>query len=357
MSYIDELGKKAVAVKDTIAQASTIEKNAILDKIAEELVKHTDEIIAANQEDIKNAKDNGISDTMVDRLRLTKERVEGIADACIQLTGMEDPIGQVLEGSVRPNGMEITKVRVPLGVVGMIYESRPNVTVDVAALCIKSGNAAILRGGKEAIHSNQMLVKIIQQAIKACGYPAEIVQLVEDTSHESANAMMRANAYIDVLIPRGSARLIKTVVENATVPAIETGTGNCHIYISDTADLAMGVSVTDNGKTQRPSVCNALENCLVHEAVAEQFLPMLKEKLDEHQVEIYGCEKTKAILGDCVKEATEEEYAQEFLDYAIAIKVVPSTEDASAHINKYTVCQTHCRLSPDFIDPICHTGN
>lgn len=350
MSYIDELGKKAVAVKDTIAQASTVEKNAILEKIAEELVSHTDEIIAANQEDIKNAKDNGISDTMVDRLRLTKERVEGIADACIQLTGMEDPIGQVLEGSVRPNGMEITKVRVPLGVVGMIYESRPNVTVDVAALCIKSGNAAILRGGKEAIHSNQMLVKIIQQAIKACGYPAEIVQLVEDTSHESANAMMRANAYIDVLIPRGSARLIKTVVENATVPAIETGTGNCHIYISDTADLAMGVSVTDNGKTQRPSVCNALENCLVHEAVAEKFLPMLKEKLDEHQVEIYGCEKTKAILGDCVKEATEEEYAQEFLDYAIAIKVVPSTEDAIAHINKYTTHHSECIITNSYKD-------
>lgn len=350
MSYIDELGKKAGAVKDTIAQASTVEKNAILEKIAEELVSHTDEIIAANQEDIKNAKDNGISDTMVDRLRLTKERVEGIADACIQLTGMEDPIGQVLEGSVRPNGMEITKVRVPLGVVGMIYESRPNVTVDVAALCIKSGNAAILRGGKEAIHSNQMLVKIIQQAIKACGYPAEIVQLVEDTSHESANAMMRANAYIDVLIPRGSARLIKTVVENATVPAIETGTGNCHIYISDTADLAMGVSVTDNGKTQRPSVCNALENCLVHEAVAEKFLPMLKEKLDEHQVEIYGCEKTKAILGDCVKEATEEEYAQEFLDYAIAIKVVPSTEDAIAHINKYTTHHSECIITNSYKD-------
>lgn len=350
MSYIDELGKKAVAVKDTIAQASTVEKNAILEKIAEELVSHTDEIIAANQEDIKNAKDNGISDTMVDRLRLTKERVEGIADACIQLTGMEDPIGQVLEGSVRPNGMEITKVRVPLGVVGMIYESRPNVTVDVAALCIKSGNAAILRGGKEAIHSNQMLVKIIQQAIKACGYPAEIVQLVEDTSHESANAMMRANAYIDVLIPRGSARLIKAVVENATVPAIETGTGNCHIYISDTADLAMGVSVTDNGKTQRPSVCNALENCLVHEAVAEKFLPMLKEKLDEHQVEIYGCEKTKAILGDCVKEATEEEYAQEFLDYAIAIKVVPSTEDAIAHINKYTTHHSECIITNSYKD-------
>lgn len=350
MSYIDELGKKAGAVKDTIAQASTVEKNAILEKIAEELVSHTDEIIAANQEDIKNAKDNGISDTMVDRLRLTKERVEGIADACIQLTGMEDPIGQVLEGSVRPNGMEITKVRVPLGVVGMIYESRPNVTVDVAALCIKSGNAAILRGGKEAIHSNQMLVKIIQQAIKACGYPAEIVQLVEDTSHESANAMMRANAYIDVLIPRGSARLIKAVVENATVPAIETGTGNCHIYISDTADLAMGVSVTDNGKTQRPSVCNALENCLVHEAVAEKFLPMLKEKLDEHQVEIYGCEKTKAILGDCVKEATEEEYAQEFLDYAIAIKVVPSTEDAIAHINKYTTHHSECIITNSYKD-------
>ena len=254
MAYIDELGKKAVEVKGRIATASTGEKNRILEEIARNLRANVPEILRENEKDIGAAREHGISDTMVDRLRLTEERISGIADACMELVGLEDPVGEILEGSLRPNGMRITKVRVPMGVVGIIYESRPNVTVDAAALCIKSGNAAILRGGKEAIHSNKILMKVMQQAVAACGFPPEIVQLVEDTSREVSTQMMRANDYIDILIPRGGAGLIQAIVKNATVPVIETGTGNCHIYVDELADLDMAVDITDNGKTQRPSL-------------------------------------------------------------------------------------------------------
>lgn len=348
MSYIDELGSKAIAAKSKIGNASTGQKNAILEKIAEVLCKNVEVILTENEKDIAKAKENGISDTMIDRLRLTKERVEGIAKACIQLVNLEDPVGEVLQGSVRPNGMRITKVRVPMGVVGIIYESRPNVTVDAAALCLKSGNAAILRGGKEAIHSNMILMKFMQQAIEICGFPREMVQLVEDTSREVSTAMMRANEYIDVLIPRGGAGLIQAIVKNATVPVIETGTGNCHIYIDEVADLDMAVAITDNGKTQRPSVCNALESCLVHKNVAKEFLPKLKKVLDEHQVEIRGCERTKEILGDCVVPATQEDYATEFLDYIISVKVVDSIDEAIAHIRKYTTGHSECIITESY---------
>lgn len=348
MSYIDELGSKAVAAKSKIANASTGQKNEILVKIAEVLRANADCILEENEKDIAQAKENGISDTMVDRLRLTKERIDGIADACIQLVNLEDPVGEVLQGSIRPNGMRITKVRVPMGVVGIIYESRPNVTVDAAALCIKSGNVAILRGGKEAIHSNKILMSFMQKAIEMCGYPKETVQLVEDTSREVSTEMMRANEYIDVLIPRGGAGLIQAIVKNATVPVIETGTGNCHIYIDEAADLEMAVSITDNGKTQRPSVCNALETCLVHKDVAKEFLPKLKSVIDKHQVEIRGCEKTQEILGDCVVPATEEDYATEFLDYIISIKVVESIDEAIAHIRKYTTGHSECIITENY---------
>ena len=329
MGYIDELGQRAVQAKGKIASASTDEKNAVLIKIAD-------------------ARDNGITETMVDRLRLTEERIEGIADACLQLVNLEDPVGEILEGSVRPNGMRITKVRVPLGVAGIIYESRPNVTVDAAALCIKSGNAAILRGGKEAVHSNMVLMRLMQQALEACGFAGETVQLVEDTSREVATEMMRANEYIDVLIPRGGAGLIQAIVKNATVPVIETGTGNCHLYVDETADLAMAVAIADNGKTQRPSVCNALETCLVHSSVAETFLPELAKAFKSHQVEIRGCERTKEILGGSVVPATEEDYATEFLDYIISIKVVDSIEEAIEHIRKYSTGHSECIVTNNY---------
>ncbi len=348
MNYIAQLGERAVKVKKQIAQASTGEKNKILREIAVVLRAQTEQILEENAKDIVGAKEHGISDTMVDRLRLTKERINGIADACIELTGLEDPVGEVIEGSTRPNGMKIRKVRVPMGVIGIIYESRPNVTVDAAALCIKSGNAAILRGGKEAFHSNQKLMQCMQEALVHCGYAPEIIQMVEDTSREVATEMMQANDYIDVLVPRGGAGLIRAVVHNATVPVIETGTGNCHIYIDATADLDMAVAITDNGKTQRPSVCNALETCLVHKEVAEKFLPMLQSRFAEHQVEIRGCERTKEILGDAVIQATEQDYATEFLDYIMSVKVVDSIDEAIEHIQKYSTGHSECIITESY---------
>lgn len=348
MNYIEELGQKAQKAKKSLLTASTGEKNDLLRAIADGLLANQDAILTENEKDIENARENGISETMTDRLRLTPERIRGIADACIQLVNLEDPVGQVLEGSVRPNGMRITKTRVPMGVVGIIYESRPNVTVDAASLCIKSGNAAILRGGKEAIFSNKILMDTMRKAVSSCGFPEDIVQLVEDTSREVSTQMMKANGLIDVLVPRGGAGLIQAVVQNATVPVIETGTGNCHIYIDQWADLEMGVTITDNGKTQRPSVCNALETCLVHREVADRFLPMLKEKLDEHQVELRGCERTQAILGDCVIPASQEDYAREFLDYTLAIKVVDSLEEAIRHIGDYSTGHSECIITESY---------
>lgn len=348
MNYIEQLGEKALEAKRKIATASTGEKNKVLEAIAQVLLENSDAILAENEKDIENARDNGISETMVDRLRLTKERIKGIADACMELVNLEDPVGEVLQGSVRPNGMRITKVRVPMGVIGIIYESRPNVTVDAGALCLKSGNAAILRGGKEAIHSNMILVNLMQRALETSGFAKETIQLVEDTSREVSTQMMQANGYIDVLIPRGGAGLIQAVVQNATVPVIETGTGNCHIYVDDSADLEMAVQITDNGKTQRPSVCNALETCLVHKDVADKFLPMLQKVFEKHQVEIRGCERTKAILGDSVVLATPQDYATEFLDYIMSIKVVDSIEEAIAHIRKYSTGHSECIITESY---------
>ena len=348
MNYIEQLGEKALEAKRKIATASTGEKNKVLEAIAQVLLENSDAILVENEKDIANARDNGISETMVDRLRLTKERIKGIADACMELVNLEDPVGEVLQGSVRPNGMRITKVRVPMGVIGIIYESRPNVTVDAGALCLKSGNAAILRGGKEAIHSNMILVNLMQRALETSGFAKETIQLVEDTSREVSTQMMQANGYIDVLIPRGGAGLIQAVVQNATVPVIETGTGNCHIYVDDSADLEMAVQITDNGKTQRPSVCNALETCLVHKDVADKFLPMLQKVFEKHQVEIRGCERTKAILGDSVVLATPQDYATEFLDYIMSIKVVDSIEEAIAHIRKYSTGHSECIITESY---------
>lgn len=348
MNYIEQLGEKALEAKRKIATASTGEKNKVLEAIAQVLLENSDAILAENEKDIANARDNGISETMVDRLRLTKERIKGIVDACMELVNLEDPVGEVLQGSVRPNGMRITKVRVPMGVIGIIYESRPNVTVDAGALCLKSGNAAILRGGKEAIHSNMILVKLMQRALETSGFAKETIQLVEDTSREVSTQMMQANGYIDVLIPRGGAGLIQAVVQNATVPVIETGTGNCHIYVDDSADLEMAVQITDNGKTQRPSVCNALETCLVHKDVADKFLPMLQKVFEKHRVEIRGCERTKAILGDSVVLATPQDYATEFLDYIMSIKVVDSIEEAIAHIRKYSTGHSECIITESY---------
>lgn len=342
MDYISQLGENAKKAKASIANASTEDKNYILDKIAKNLLANAGRILESNKKDLDNAHDNGISDAMADRLRLTSERIGSMAAACTELIALKDPAGEIIEGSIRPNGMRITKTRVPMGVIGIIYESRPNVTVDAATLCIKSGNAVILRGGKEAINSNKTLMDIMRESVAECGFPMDIVQLVCDTSRETASAMMKANGYIDVLIPRGGKGLISAVVNNATVPVIETGSGNCHIYIDNNTDLDMAVNITDNGKTQRPSVCNALETCLVHKGIAESFLPALKERLDAHNVELRGCTETVRILGDSVKPATDEDYATEFNDYILAIKVVENIEEAIAHIGKYSTGHSEC---------------
>ena len=347
MDYISQLGENARKSKASIANASTKDKNHILEVIASNLLDNTERILESNKKDLESAKENGISDAMSDRLRLTEGRIKDMSDACRELIALKDPVGEVLEGSVRPNGMRITKTRVPMGVIGIIYESRPNVTVDAATLCIKSGNAVILRGGKEAINSNKVLMDIMRESVAEYGFPMDIVQLVCDTSRETASAMMKANGYIDVLIPRGGKGLINAVVNNATVPVIETGSGNCHIYIDNTLDLDMAVNITDNGKTQRPSVCNALETCLVHKGIAETFLPLLKERLDRHNVELRGCSETMRILGGNVKPATEEDYATEYNDYILAIKVVENIEEAIAHISKYSTGHSECIITQD----------
>ncbi len=342
MNYIETLGAKAKASEKALRCANTEQKNKALAAIAKALCENTDKILTANAIDISKAGENGVSEVMQDRLRLTVERVKAIADDIGNVIKLDDPVGTADSGSVRPNGMRITKIRVPLGTIGIIYESRPNVTVDAAVLCLKTGNVVILRGGKEAYNSNKCLCEIMRNAIQEAGLPADAVQFVDDTTREVTTQMMKCSNYLDVLIPRGGAGLIRAVKENATVPVIETGVGNCHVFVDESADLEMAVNIVDNGKTQRPSVCNAIESLLVHENIADKVLPMIKAKLDEHNVVFLGCEKTKAILGDCVIPATDEDYATEFLDYKISVKVVSSVDEAIDHINKYTTGHSEC---------------
>ena len=342
MNYIETLGAKAKASEKALRCASTELKNKALAAIAKALCDNTDKILAANAIDIEKADENGVSVVMQDRLRLTEDRVKAIADDIGNVIKLDDPVGTTDSGSVRPNGMRITKIRVPLGVIGIIYESRPNVTVDAAVLCLKTGNVVILRGGKEAYNSNKCLCEIMRGAIAEVGLPEDAVQFVDDTTREVTTQMMKCSNYLDVLIPRGGGGLIRAVKENATVPVIETGVGNCHVFVDETADIEMAVNIVDNGKTQRPSVCNAIESLLVHENVAEKALPAIKARLDGHNVEIRGCEKTAAILGDCVVPATEEDYATEFLNYIISVKVVSDIDEAIDHINKYTTGHSEC---------------
>ncbi len=336
LNYAQTLGLAAKNVQKFIANASSNKKNEALAKISEALKTNCDKIIAANDKDLENAVNNGMSVSMQDRLRLTKERVLAIADSVDYVISLDDPIGKTISGAKRPNGMNISKVSVPLGVIAIIFESRPNVTVDAAVLCLKSGNAVILRGGKEAYNSNKILCEIMREAVFACGLPKDIIGFVDDTSREVSSQLMKANGYIDVLIPRGGASLINAVMQNATLPVIETGTGNCHVYVDKDADLQTAVSITFNGKTRRVSVCNATESLLVHAEIADKFLPMIKSALDSKNVEIRGCERTKAILGNDVILASDEDYATEFLDYKISVKVVADIDEAIEHIAKYS---------------------
>ena len=350
MSSINEMGRRAKIASAILASADPMKKNTALAAIADALLSHSDLILEKNALDMKKAIENGMSPAMQDRLLLTQARVEAMASAVRQLIQLDDPIGEVLSGGVRPNGLRITKIRVPLGVAGIIYESRPNVTVDAATLCLKSGNAVILRGGKESFESGKCLTDIMRRAVESVGFTPDIIQYIEDTTRESTTELMKCNQYLDVLIPRGGAGLIHAVLENATVPVIETGIGNCHVYVDDSADLSMAAEITDNAKTSRPSVCNAIENLLVHRSVAKEFLPVVKEKLDKHNVEIRGCEATREILGESVRPASEEDYATEFSDYILAVKVVDSLDEAIAHISQYTTHHSECIITSSLMN-------
>lgn len=336
MSYIKNLALRLKTASREIASASTLKKNELLQAIAAAIIEQKSDILRANEQDMAVAAQNGISPIMLDRLMLNEERLRGIANGVKNVAMLTDPIGQIIMGNVLPNGLQLRQIRVALGCIGVIYESRPNVTIDAAVLCLKAGNAVMLRGGKEAIHSNLALAKAMQSAIVECGLSPDIVLPVEETSRETATEMMKLNGYLDVLIPRGGAGLIQSVVENSTIPVIQTGVGNCHIYVDQTADIPMAVEILNNAKTSRPSVCNACESLLVHRSTAEIFLPAMKERLSSKNVILLGCPRTKAILGDCVTLATDDDYAAEFLDYVLSVKVVDDLDEAIAHIAHFS---------------------
>ncbi|MEL4105978.1 glutamate-5-semialdehyde dehydrogenase [Oscillospiraceae bacterium WX1] len=335
MTAIEKQGAAAKAASLVLMTCPTADKNKALFAIAQALIDNKQEILAANAEDMKRARENGMSASLLDRLALTEARIDAMADGVRQVARLDDPIGQVEKMAVRPNGLVIGRKKVPLGVIAIIYEARPNVTVDAAVLCLKAGSAVILRGGKEAFSANNALTNIMRRAIREAGLPEDAVSLVQDTSRESADDVMRLVGYVDVLIPRGGAGLIRRVVENARVPVIETGVGNCHIYVESSADLDMAAEIIFNAKCSRPSVCNAAETLLVDRAVAAAFLPKAKALLDGKNTELRGCPETAAILGNTVIPATEADYETEFGDYILAVKVVDGLEEAITHINKY----------------------
>lgn len=335
MKSITEIGIMAKKASRKLALLSTVEKNNVLNTAADIIEKNSDYIIEQNKLDIENAKAAGMKETLIDRLSLNESRIKGMADGIRAVANLDDPVGNVDSMWKRPNGLEIGQKRVPLGVIGIIYEARPNVTSDAASLCLKSGNAVILRGGKEAINSNKAVVKMIAEALNKNGVDENSVQLVEDTSRESANEMMKLDKYIDVLIPRGGAGLIQAVKKNSTVPVIETGVGNCHIYVDKDADFDMACDIVINAKCSRPSVCNAAESLLIHKDIAEEFVPLVCRKLRENNVEIRGCSKVQSLFGDVVP-AAEEDWGKEYLDYIMSVKVVDSIDEAIDHIEKYS---------------------
>lgn len=330
---LEQLGVNAKKAAGILTTADTEIKNKALRAIGKALVDNADVIISANNIDIENGKNAGLNAGLIDRLMLDKDRIKGIADGCVQVAQLDDPCGRVLETVERPNGLIIKKVSCPMGVIGIIYEARPNVTADAAALCLKSGNAVILRGGKEAIESNKAIADIMREAIEGVGLPADSIQLVADTSRESSTELMRMKDYLDCLIPRGSKNLIKAVVENSTVPVIETGSGNCHVYVDKYADIEMAAEIIFNAKTQRISVCNACESLVIHSDILEKALPLIKARLDEKQVIIKGDERAKAVCPD-IEAADEADFATEYLDYIISVKTVDSLDEAIEHINK-----------------------
>ncbi len=343
-----EMGKRAKAAARVLASSDSMLRTKALLALADALEANCDFILRENEKDLQAGRDAGMSTSLLDRLALSEQRVSSMAQGARQVAAFQDPIGTIMSGSVMPNGLQVTKVRVPLGVIGIIYEARPNVTADAAALCLKSGNAVILRGGKEAINSNMAVAQVMREAVESAGLPKDSIQLIADTTRQSSIELMGLTDYLDVLIPRGGAGLIKATVENAKVPVIETGTGNCHVYVDEFADLKMATDIIFNAKTSRPSVCNAIETVLVHSEVAEKALPQMKAELDKMNVEIRGCERTKAILGDCVTDATLEDYYTEFLDYILAVKVVDSIDEAISHIAQHSTGHSECIVTDNF---------
>ena len=344
---LKEIGAKAKEVSRLLGKLGQQQKNDALEAAASALLNREAAILAANETDVKKAVEKAMNPGLVDRLRLTPARVADMAAGLRDVAALDDPIGEVESMKKRPNGLLIGKKRVPLGVVGIIYEARPNVTADAFGLCFKSGNAVILKGGSDALCSNVAIVEAIQEGLSACGLPGEAIQLITDTSRETTKELMRLNGYLDVLIPRGGAGLIRSVVENSTVPVIETGTGNCHVYVDATADLSMAADIIYNAKTQRIGVCNACESLLIHRSVAGEFLPLLKARLEEKAVELRGDEDSRRILPDMVP-ATEEDWGTEYLDYILSVKQVDSVDEAIAHINRYGTGHSEAIVTKDY---------
>ena len=344
---LEKMGKNAKEAEVTLRSLSTNKKNEVLLAVAAQLEDKTELLIKANEQDVENGRKNQMPESLVDRLLLTKERIDGMAEGLRQLADLEDPVGEVIGMKKRPNGLLIGQKRVPLGVIGIIYEARPNVTADAFGLCFKTGNAVILKGGSDAIHSNQAIVKCIRETLKDHNVTENAVQLIEDTSRETAGEFMKMNQYVDVLIPRGGKGLIQAVVNQSTIPVIETGTGNCHIYVDETADLSMAADIIMNAKTQRVGVCNACESLLVHNSVKDALLPVLAERLKEKHVEMRTDKEAMALMPGAVP-AAEEDWGKEYLDYILSIKVVYSVEEAIAHINRYNTGHSEAIITNNY---------
>ena len=347
MSNLITIGKQAKEASYELGVLSTKEKDNALLLMAKVLINSKIEILEANKIDLKNAREKGISEALLDRLELSYERIDSMAQGLRDIVKLQDPVGEVISMWQRPNGIQIVQKRVPIGVIGIIYESRPNVTCDAAGLCLKTGNASILRGGSDAINSNKAIVKALKRGIEVSGLPINSIQLVEDTSRELAVEMMRLNEYIDVLIPRGGGGLIQSVVKNATVPVIETGTGNCHIYVDESADFEMAKDIIINSKTSRPGVCNAAEKLIINENIAKDFLPMIVKILREKNVLVKGDKKVVSIIND-VECANDNQWKIEYLDYIIAIKIVKDVDEAISHINKYGTGHSECIITESY---------
>lgn len=347
MGYIEEIGQRAKAVEAALRTLPTVKKNQVLLAVAKALVDNQEQLIAENAKDAEIWKAAGKDEGMLDRLLLTKARIEGMAEGLNQVAALDDPVGEVLYMKERPNGLMIGEKRVPLGVIGIIYESRPNVTADAFGLCFKTGNVVILKGGSDAINSNKAIVGVIRQVLESEGVPADVIQLIESTDRAVTTEFMKASEYVDVLIPRGGAGLIKSVVANSTIPVIETGTGNCHVYVDQYADLDMAVNIIFNAKTQRISVCNACESIVVHKSVLDELLPKLKARLDEKSVELRGDEAAQKAV-DGVVPATEEDWGKEYLAYILSIKTVDNIDQAIDHINKYNTGHSESIITKDY---------